>query len=123
MVRSKSLARAFSYSVFSKGGVSNQRWELRSGQRPLVARLFSAGLNLAEHRRGGVFVVLLRKTRPTELSPAVAREHLPGRWHRRARSLFEIARFSGTAQFLNVLMMSEGGQLSASSASLKLPRE
>ncbi len=33
-------------------------WEAAIGQRDLAARLFSAGLNLAEHRRGGMFVVL-----------------------------------------------------------------
>ena len=33
-------------------------WEAAIGRRDLAARLFSAGLNLAEHRRGGMFVVL-----------------------------------------------------------------
>jgi len=33
-------------------------WETAIGRRDLAARLFSAGLNLAEHRRGGMFVVL-----------------------------------------------------------------
>jgi len=35
-----------------------QAWEAAIGHRDLAARLFSAGLNLAEHRRGGMFVVL-----------------------------------------------------------------
>jgi hypothetical protein len=35
-----------------------QRWEAAIGQKELAGRLFSAGLNLAEHRRGGMFVVL-----------------------------------------------------------------
>ncbi|HXB74369.1 MAG TPA: hypothetical protein VNY05_39395 [Candidatus Acidoferrales bacterium] len=35
-----------------------QAWEAAIGDRDLAARLFSAGLNLAEHRRGGMFVVL-----------------------------------------------------------------
>jgi hypothetical protein len=35
-----------------------QAWEAAIGRRDLAARLFSAGLNLAEHRRGGMFVVL-----------------------------------------------------------------
>ncbi len=81
-----------------------EAWDAAIGCRDLAARLFSAGLNLAEHRRGGMFVVLddarharqlvsgldlletgrreragaknqlhylLRKTRATELSPAV----------------------------------------------------
>jgi hypothetical protein len=33
-------------------------WESAIGQRNLAARLFSAALNLSEHRRGGMFVVL-----------------------------------------------------------------
>ncbi len=81
-----------------------ETWESSVGRRDLAARLFSAGLNLAEERRGGMFVVLddpaharrlvsgldlletgrrersgaknqlhylLRRTRATELSPAV----------------------------------------------------
>ena len=81
-----------------------ESWDAAIGRRDLAVRLFSAGLNLAEHRRGGMFVVLdsprharqlmsrldlleaggrervsaknqlhylLRKTRATELSPAV----------------------------------------------------
>src|SRR6202163_4905204 len=35
-----------------------EAWETAIGRRELAARLFSAGLNLAEHRRGGMFVVL-----------------------------------------------------------------
>src|SRR2546421_2205747 len=35
-----------------------QAWEAAIGRRDLAARLFAAGLNLAEHRRGGMFVVL-----------------------------------------------------------------
>jgi len=35
-----------------------QAWETAIGRRDLASRLFSAGLNLAEHRRGGMFVVL-----------------------------------------------------------------
>jgi hypothetical protein len=35
-----------------------QAWEAAIGRRDLATRLFSAGLNLAEHRRGGMFVVL-----------------------------------------------------------------
>jgi hypothetical protein len=35
-----------------------QAWEAAIGRKDLAARLFSAGLNLAEHRRGGMFVVL-----------------------------------------------------------------
>jgi hypothetical protein len=33
-------------------------WEAAIGRRDVAARLFSTGLNLAEHRRGGMFVVL-----------------------------------------------------------------
>jgi len=35
-----------------------EAWEAAIGRKDLAARLFSAGLNLAEHRRGGMFVVL-----------------------------------------------------------------
>src|SRR5260370_7533419 len=35
-----------------------QAWEAAIGRGDLAGRLFSAGLNLAEHRRGGMFVVL-----------------------------------------------------------------
>jgi hypothetical protein len=147
-----------------------QRWEAAIGCRDLAVRLFSSGLNLAEHRRGGMFVVLenpkhahelvsgldlletdrreragaknqlnylLRKTRAIELSPAVLESiaqidgsvvldlnsrllafgailrHRPpldeneeiGEGGRTAAAI-------GASQFGNVLMMSEGGQLS-----------
>ena len=147
-----------------------QAWEAAIGRRDLAARLFSAGLNLAEHRRGGMFVVLesprqarqlvsrldlleagrqeragaknqlhylLRKTRATELSPAVLESiaqidgsvvvdrdsrllafgailrHRPpldeneeiGEGGRTAAAI-------GASQFGDVLMVSEGGQLS-----------
>jgi hypothetical protein len=35
-----------------------QAWEAAIGRGDLAVRLFTAGLNLAEHRRGGMFVVL-----------------------------------------------------------------
>jgi hypothetical protein len=35
-----------------------QAWETAIGRKDLAARLFSSALNLAEHRRGGMFVVL-----------------------------------------------------------------
>jgi hypothetical protein len=35
-----------------------ERWEAAIGRTDFAARLFFAGLNLAEHRRGGMFVVL-----------------------------------------------------------------
>jgi hypothetical protein len=35
-----------------------EAWQAAIGRKELAARLFSAGLNLAEHRRGGMFVVL-----------------------------------------------------------------
>ena len=35
-----------------------QAWEAAIGRGDLAVRLFSAGLNLAEYRRGGMFVVL-----------------------------------------------------------------
>ena len=147
-----------------------QAWEASIGRRDLAARLFSAGLNLAEHRRGGMFVVLedpgharqlvsgldlletdrperagaknqlhylLRKTRATELSTAVLESiaqidgsvvldrdssllafgailrHVPpvdedeeiGEGGRTAAAI-------GASQFGDVLMVSEGGQLS-----------
>jgi hypothetical protein len=145
-----------------------QMWESSIGDKLLAARLFSAGLNLAEQRRGGMFVVLddpglasqlvnridllescpertaaknqlhylLRKTRATELSPAVLesvaqidgsvvldrdssllafgaiiRHRVPdedeeiGEGGRTAAAI-------GASQFGNVLMVSEGGQLS-----------
>ena len=147
-----------------------QAWEAAIGGHDLAARLFSAGLNLAEHRRGGMFVVLehprhvtqlvrgldlletdqperggaknrlhylLRKSRATELSAAVLESiaqidgsvvldrdsrllafgailrHRPpvdeneeiGEGGRTAAAI-------GASQFGNVLMVSEGGQLS-----------
>jgi hypothetical protein len=147
-----------------------QRWEAAIGRKDLAALLFSAGLNLAEHRRGGMFVVLgspedadelvrgldlleanqreragaknqlnylLRKTRAAELSPAVLESiaqidgsvvldgdgrllafgailrHRPpvdeneeiGEGGRTAAAI-------GASQFGDVLMMSEGGQVS-----------
>ena len=147
-----------------------QTWEAAIGRGDLAARLFSAGLNLAEHRRGGMFVVvespeaahqlmseldlleterreragaknqlnyLLRKTRATELSPAVLESiaQIDGSvvLDRDSRLLAfgailrsrppvddneEIGEGGRTAagisasQFANVLMISEGGQLS-----------
>jgi hypothetical protein len=145
-------------------------WEDAMGREDLAARLFSAGLNLAEHRRGGMFVVLedpqhasqlvsgldvletdereraggknrlhylLRGTCATELSPAVLESiaqidgsvvldrdsrllafgailrHLPaldqneeiGEGGRTAAAI-------SASQLGNVLMVSEGGQLS-----------
>jgi hypothetical protein len=145
-------------------------WEAAIGRKDLAARLFSAGLNLAEYRRGGMFVVLedprharqlvsgrdlletdrreragakdqlhylLRRTRATELSAAVLESiaqidgsvvldgdsrllafgailrHRPpvdqdedvGEGGRTAAAI-------GASQFGNVLMVSEGGQLS-----------
>ena len=147
-----------------------QSWEAAIGRRDLAAQLFSAGLNLAEHRRGGMFVVLedprhvrqvvsgvdlletdqleragaknqlhylLRRTRATELSTAVLESiaqidgsvvldrdsrllafgailrHSPavdeneeiGEGGRTAAAI-------GASQFGDVLMVSEGGQLS-----------
>ena len=35
-----------------------QAWEAAVGRKELAARLFSSALNLSEHRRGGMFVVL-----------------------------------------------------------------
>jgi hypothetical protein len=147
-----------------------QRWEAAIGQRDLATRLFSAGLNLVEHRRGGMFVVLeraedasqlvsgsdlleadrrerggaknqlnylLRKTRATELSPAVLESiaQIDGSVvldrdssllafgailrHRppidKNEDIGEGGRTAaaiGASQFGHVLMMSEGGQLS-----------
>jgi hypothetical protein len=55
----------FSCSVFLDGrwhltdaDTKYQAWEATIGRKDLAERLFSAGLNLAEHRRGGMFVVL-----------------------------------------------------------------
>jgi len=147
-----------------------QAWEAAIGRRDLAARLFSAGLNLAEHRRGGMFVVLedprharqlvrgldlletdrleragaknqlhylLRKARATELSPAVLESiaQIDGSVvldrdsrllafgailrHRTSPDENEeigeggrTAAAIGASQFANVLMVSEGGQLS-----------
>jgi hypothetical protein len=44
-----------------------QAWEDAIGHRDLAARLFSAGLNLAEHRRGGMFVVLNDRRHASQL--------------------------------------------------------
>jgi hypothetical protein len=151
-----------------------QTWEAAIGRRDLAGRLFSAGLNLAEHRRGGMFVVLdspehvhqlvsrldlletdpreragpknqlnylLRKTSAVELSPAVLesiaeidgsvvlnqdsrllafgailRHQLPP--NEPVDKNEEIGEGSRTgaaiaaSQFGNVLMISEGGQVS-----------
>jgi hypothetical protein len=147
-----------------------EAWEAAIGRKDLAARLFSAGLNLAEHRRGGMFVVLddarharqivsaldllethsqerasaknrlhylLQKTRATELSSAVLESiaqidgsvvlDLDTRLlafgailrHRQQidedEEIGEGGRTSaaiGASQFGNVLMVSEGGQLS-----------
>lgn len=151
-----------------------QRWEAAIGRRDLAAGLFSAGLNLAEHRRGGMFVVLdrpedvhqlvsrvdlletehqertgaknqlnylLRKTSAVELSPAVlesiaeidgsvvldrdSRVLAFGAILRHRPSLDEpvykndeigeggrTAAAIGASHFSNVLMISEGGQVS-----------
>jgi hypothetical protein len=147
-----------------------QRWESAIGRKDLAARLFSAGLNLAEHRRGGMFVVmenpenagqlvrgldlleagqreragaknqlnyLLRKTRAAELSPAVLESIaqidgsvvldrdgrllafgaiLRHRWSvDESEEIGEGGRTAaaiGASQLGNVLMVSEGGQVS-----------
>ena len=147
-----------------------QAWEAAIGRGDLAARLFSAGLNLAEHRRGGMFVVLedpqharrlvsgldlletgrpvragaknqlhylLRKACATEFSPAVlesiaqiegsvvldrdARLLAFGAILRYRPSLDEneeigeggrTAAAIAASQFGDVLMVSEGGQLS-----------
>jgi hypothetical protein len=147
-----------------------EAWEAAIGRRDLATQLFSAGLNLAEHRRGGMFVVLndlrhvpqlisrldllendgqertgaknqlhylLRRAKATELPPAVLESiaqidgsvmldrdsrllafgailrHRPpvdqdeeiGEGGRTAAAI-------GASQFGDVLMVSEGGQLS-----------
>lgn len=145
-------------------------WEAAIGRKDLAERLFSAGLNLAEQRRGGMFVVLedwrhagqlvsgldlldnhrreragaknqlhylLRKTRATELSPAVlesiaqidgsvvldadSRLLAFGAILRHSPPLDEneevgeggrTAAAIGASHFGHVLMVSEGGQLS-----------
>ncbi|HXR15505.1 MAG TPA: hypothetical protein VN777_04770 [Terriglobales bacterium] len=147
-----------------------EAWEAAIGRRDLAARLFSAGLNLAEHRRGGMFVVLedprharqvvngvdlletdqreragaknqlhylLRKTRATELSPAVLesiaqidgsvvldrdskllafgailRHRSPADENEEIGEGGRTAAAIGASQFGDVLMVSEGGQLS-----------
>ena len=147
-----------------------EAWEAAIGRKDLAARLFSAGLNLAEHRRGGMFVVLddprharqivsaldllesdrperasaknrlhylLQKTRATELSSPVLESiaQIDGsvvldsdarllafgailRHRQRVDADEEIgeggrtAAAIGASQFGNVLMVSEGGQLS-----------
>jgi hypothetical protein len=147
-----------------------QVWEAAIGDKSLAARLFSAGLNLAEHRRGGMFVVLedprhslkivsavdlletsqreragaknqlhylLRNTSATELSAAVlesiaqidgsvvldrgSRLLAFGAILRHSPPLDEneeigeggrTAAAIGASQFGEVLMVSEGGQLS-----------
>jgi hypothetical protein len=50
-----------------------QRWEAAIGRKDLAGRLFSAGLNLAEYRRGGMFVVL---DRPEDVDQLVSRVDL-----------------------------------------------
>jgi hypothetical protein len=147
-----------------------EAWEAAIGRKDLAARLFSAGLNLAEHRRGGMFVVLedpryarqivsamdlletdwhervgaknrlhylLQKTRATNLSSAVlesiaqidgsvvldpdSRLLAFGAILRHRQQVDEdeeigeggrTAAAIGASQFGNVLMVSEGGQLS-----------
>ncbi len=147
-----------------------EAWETAIGRKDLAARLFSAALNLAEHRRGGMFVVLdearharqivsaldlletdwrerasaknrlhylLQKTRVTELSSAVLESiaQIDGsvvldldsrllafgailRHPQQVNGDEEIgeggrtAAAIGASQFGNVLMVSEGGQLS-----------
>ena len=147
-----------------------EAWEAAIGRRDLAARLFSAGLNLAEHRRGGMFVVLedprrarqvvsgvdlletdrreragaknqlhylLRRTRATEVSPAVLesiaqidgsvvldrdsrllafgailRHRSPVDENEEIGEGGRTAAAIGASQFGDVLMVSEGGQLS-----------
>jgi len=147
-----------------------QAWEAAIGRSDLAARLFSAGLNLAEHRRGGMFVVLedpqrarrlvsgadlletdrreragaknqlhylLRRTRATQLSTAVLesiaqidgsvvldrdsnllafgailRHSPPGDEDEEIGEGGRTAAAIGASQFGDVLMVSEGGQLS-----------
>jgi len=147
-----------------------QAWEAAIGPGDLAARLFSAGLNLAEHRRGGMFVVLehpqrirqvvngvdlpetnqreragaknqlhylLRGTRAIELSTAVLesiaqidgsvvldrdsrllafgailRHRPPVNENEEIGEGGRTAAAIGASQFGNVLMVSEGGQLS-----------
>ena len=148
-----------------------ESWKSAVGNPDLATRTFSAALNLAEHRRGGMFVVLdrasdvrqvvsgsdllesdreertgaknhlhylLRKTTATELSPAVLESiaqidgsvvldrdsHLlafgailkyRSRLEREDQDVGEGGRTSaaiGASQLGNVLMISEGGQVS-----------
>jgi hypothetical protein len=147
-----------------------EAWEAAVGRRDLAARLFSAGLNLAEHRRGGMFVVLgdprhahqvvsgvdlldtdqreragaknqlhylLRRKSATELSPAVLesiaqidgsvvldrdsrllafgailRHRSPVDENEEIGEGGRTAAAIGASQFGDVLMVSEGGQLS-----------
>jgi DisA bacterial checkpoint controller nucleotide-binding len=147
-----------------------EAWQAAVGRKDLAARLFSAGLNLAEQRRGGMFVVLedardarqivstldlletdqrarvsaknrlhylLQKTRATDLSSAVlesiaqidgsvvldpdAKLLAFGAILRHRQQMAEdeeigeggrTAAAIGASQFGNVLMVSEGGQLS-----------
>lgn len=87
------MATAYSCSNFFDGrwhltdAVEKYRaWQEAIGRPELTERLFLAAMNLAEHRRGGMFVVLEN----------------PGR----------TAAAIGASQFGEVLMISEGGQLS-----------
>ena len=147
-----------------------QAWEAAIGRTDLATRLFSAGLNLAEYRRGGMFVVLedpqyarqlvrgldlletdrrersgaknqlhylLRSTRAIDLSAAVLESiaQIDGSvvldGDSRLLAFGAILRYRppvdqneeigeggrtaaaiGASQFGNVLMVSEGGQLS-----------
>jgi hypothetical protein len=147
-----------------------QAWEAAIGRGDLAARLFAAGLNLAEHRRGGMFVVvedpwharqvvsgadllesdqreragaknqlhyLLRGARATELSMpvlesiaqidgsvvldrdsrllafgAILRHSPPVDENEEIGEGGRTAAAIGASQFGNVLMVSEGGQLS-----------
>jgi hypothetical protein len=147
-----------------------EAWENAVGAKDLAMRLFSAGLNLAEHRRGGMFVVLenskdakglvsgsdllegdgkarasaknqlhylLRRTRARDLPPAVLESvaQIDGsvvldrdsnllafgailRYRPSSDQESEIgeggrtAAAIGASQFGQVLMVSEGGQLS-----------
>jgi len=135
-----------------------EAWEVAIGRRDLAARLFSAGLNLAEHRHArqvvnGVDLLetdqrervgaknqlhyLLRRTRATELSPAVLesiaqidgsvvldrdsrllafgailRHRSPADENEEIGEGGRTAAAIGASQFGDVLMVSEGGQLS-----------
>jgi len=150
--------------------VKFQQWEIAVGRRDLAARLFSSGLNLAEHRRGGMFVILddalhvrqlinefdllenrggeragaknrlhylLQETSATELSAAVLesvaqidgsvildrdsnllafgailRHRFPAGEDEEIGEGGRTAAAIGASQFGDVLMVSEGGQLS-----------